>query len=63
MRDGWRLGIEIKRADAPRLTPSMRHALTDLKLDYLWVIYPGRQAYALDERVQVMPLADVIGVA
>lgn len=63
MRDGRRLGIEIKRADAPRLTPSMRHALADLKLDFLWVIYPGRQAYALDERVQVMPLADAIGAA
>lgn len=63
MRDGRRLGIEIKRADAPRLTPSMRHALADLKLDFLWVIYPGRPAYALDERVQVMPLADAIGAA
>lgn len=63
VRDGRRLGIEIKRADAPRLTPSMRHAMTDLKLDYLWVIYPGRQSYALDERVHVQPLADVIGAA
>lgn len=60
MREGHRLGIEIKRADAPRLTPSMRHALTDLKLDALWVIYPGTQTYALHERVQVMPLASVL---
>ncbi len=63
MRDGRRLGIEIKRADAPRLTPSMRHALSDLKLDLLWVIYPGKQAYALEERVHVMPLAQAIGTA
>lgn len=62
IRDGRRLGIEIKRADAPRMTPSMRHALHDLRLDWLWVIYPGSQAYALDERVRVMPLADAIGL-
>jgi len=56
LRDGYRLGIEIKRADAPRLTPSMRHALADLKLDALWVIYPGQHIYDLHERVRVMPL-------
>ncbi|HLE56123.1 MAG TPA: hypothetical protein VJB15_03505 [Rhodothermia bacterium] len=30
-------GIEIKREDAPRLTPSMRIALHDLRLDHLSV--------------------------
>lgn len=63
LREGRRLGIEIKRADAPRLTPSMRHALADLKLDHLWVIYPGSQTYALHERVHVMPLAAATGDA
>ncbi|MBK7685981.1 MAG: ATP-binding protein [Rhodocyclaceae bacterium] len=60
IRNGFRLGIEIKRADAPRMTPSMRHALADLKLDLLWVIYPGNIAYSLHERVQVLPLAQAI---
>lgn len=60
IRQEHRLGIEIKRADAPRITPSMRHALQDLKLDALWVIYPGTQPYVLDERVQVMPLNHVL---
>ncbi len=52
---GRRIGFEIKRADAPRLTPSMRHALEDLRLERLWVIYPGTQSYPLHERVQVIP--------
>ena len=56
VKQGRRLGIEIKRADAPRLTPSMRHALSDLSLDLLWVIYPGSQTYALHDKVQVLPL-------
>ena len=51
------VGLEIKRADAPRLTPSMRHAMTDLKLDSLWVIYPGQHRYKLADRVEVLPFA------
>ena len=62
IRDGKRLGVEVKRADAPRLTPSMRQAMLDLQLDWLWVIYPGRHAYTLAERVEVMPLAQALGL-
>lgn len=63
VKQGRRLGIEIKRADAPRLTPSMRHALADLKLDLLWVIYPGNRAYALHDKVQVLPLREALAYA
>jgi predicted AAA+ superfamily ATPase len=58
MISGERIGIEIKRADAPRLTPSMRHALQDLKLKRLWVIYPGSKRYSLHAQVDVIPFAD-----
>jgi len=56
---GRRLGVECKRADAPRLTLSMRTALEDLKLDRLVVVYPGDQTYPLAERVTVVPLTTV----
>ncbi len=56
IKDGRRLGVEIKRMDAPVLTPSMRIALDDLKLEQLLVLYPGESAYPLAERVSVMPL-------
>jgi hypothetical protein len=59
LKDGKRLGVEFKRADAPRLTPSMRAALADLALDSLTVVYPGRTRYDLAESVAVVPLADV----
>lgn len=55
--EGRRLGVECKRVDAPRLTPSMRTALEDLALDHLFVFYPGAQSYPLAERVTVLPLA------
>lgn len=56
-KDDRRIGVEIKRADAPRLTPSMRIALTDLDLDQLFVIYPGERRYSLAEKVDVLPLS------
>jgi uncharacterized protein len=59
-KNGRRIGIECKRADAPALTPSMRTALADLRLDYLYVLYPGDKTYALDKKVEVMPLAKFV---
>jgi len=58
-KDGRRLGVEIKRADAPRLTPSMRTALEDLRLDRLMVVYPGVRRYSLAEKVEVVPLLEL----
>lgn len=61
LKDGRRLGVEVKRADAPALTPSMRIALEDLRLDRLVVLYPGSRSYELSPRVSVVPLADLAG--
>ena len=47
-------------ADAPVLTPSMRIALADLKLDELRVVYPGSKHYALSKKVEVVPLAELV---
>jgi uncharacterized protein len=58
-RGGRRYGVEVKRGDAPTLTPSMRHALTDLALHRLVVIYPGPRRYRLSSRVSVVPGADL----
>jgi len=59
-KEGQRIGVEIKRADAPRLTPSIRIALTDLGLDRLLIIYPGEKRYSLTEKVDVLPLSVLI---
>lgn len=59
-KHGRRLGVECKRMDAPMLTPSMRIALADLKLDRLVVVYPGERRYALADRVEVIPLAELV---
>lgn len=51
------IGIECKRSDAPRLTPSIRHALADVGLARVLVIYPGATRYPLDDRVEAVPLS------
>ncbi len=60
-KGGRRIGVECKRADAPRLTPSMRIALADLKLDQLLVAYPGERRYPLIKRMEAVPLAELVG--
>jgi hypothetical protein len=47
-RDGKRIGFEIKYADAPKITKSMRIAIEDLKLDHLYVVFPGNQSFSMD---------------
>jgi uncharacterized protein len=59
-KNGRRIGVECKRADAPELTPSMQTALKDLRLDRLYVLYPGDRTYSLGKKVEVMPLGKFV---
>jgi hypothetical protein len=59
-KDDRRIGVEFKRSDAPRLTPSMRIALEDLRLDALYVVYPGPHRYALAPKVEAVPLTALL---
>lgn len=59
MKGGKRYGVEVKLQDAPRLTPSMRIALADLRLERLTVLYPGDQRYDLGDRVSAVPMAEL----
>ncbi|MGA2863650.1 MAG: ATP-binding protein [Verrucomicrobiota bacterium] len=56
IRQGKRFGFEFKYADAPTPTKSMYIALNDLKLERLFVVYPGAQAYPLNQRCEVVPI-------
>ena len=37
----------------------MRVAIEDLKLQHLWIIYPGKEEYALDTNVTVLPISEI----
>ena len=66
-KHGLRVGVEFKRVDAPKMTPSMHIALQDLKLDALYVVYPGDRRYTLlpadasphGVAVEAIPLTDL----
>jgi uncharacterized protein len=62
-RGGRRWGFEFKYGDAPRATKSMRVARDDLKLERLFVIYPGEKGYPLDDGLEVLPLPAVAELA
>ena len=55
-KGGQRIGVEFKRADAPRVTPSMRIAMADLQLDALYVVYPGLHRFKMADRIEAVPL-------
>lgn len=58
-RGGQRYGFEFNYADAPATTKSMRVALADLALTPLFVIYPGRRRFDLDEKITALPVTQV----
>ncbi len=56
---GSNWGVEFKYIDAPRLTKSMKSALSDLSLKHLWIIYPGKDHYKIAENLTVLPLENI----
>jgi predicted AAA+ superfamily ATPase len=56
---GKNRAVEFKYMDAPKTTKSMRMALDDLDLEHLWIVYPGKELYPLDQRITVMPLNQI----
>jgi predicted AAA+ superfamily ATPase len=63
-RGTTRLGFEVKWGDAPRPTRSMHVALEDLRLQRLYVVYPGTVRYRMHDRIEALPimeLGEVVG--
>jgi predicted AAA+ superfamily ATPase len=58
-RDGGLVGVECKRSDAPKITPSIRIALEDLGLERVAILYPGTKRYPLAAGIEVVPLGDL----
>ena len=60
-KGGKMYGVEVKRADAPAMTPSMRIALEDLGLERIAVIYPGDKRYSLHNKINAVPFKMITG--
>lgn len=60
IKEGRRLGIECKRMDAPKLTPSLKSSMQELRLDQAVVVYPGERRYALASGIEAIPLSELL---
>ncbi len=60
LKGSQRVGVEFKRADAPHVTRSMRIAMQDLKIDALYVVYPGERRFNLGPGIEAVPLWAVL---
>ena len=58
--DQQQFGVEIKRTDRPKLTSSMRVALSSLKLDRIVVAHAGTARFPLADHIDAVPAADLI---
>lgn len=58
-RDDELYGVECKRADAPKVTKSIRIAMADLGLKRVAVIHPGDRRYPLAEGIEAVPASQL----
>lgn len=56
VRGRRRLGFEVKRTISPKITPSMRIALKDLKLQRLDIIHAGEETFMLGNKIRAVAL-------
>lgn len=54
VRDGKRIGYEVKYTAEPRITKAMRIAQADLRLDALYLVYPGKRRARLDAGIEAI---------
>lgn len=56
IKNGKRIGFEFKYTDSPKISPSMQIAINDLKLNHLYVIFPGNISFPLSEHITAQGL-------
>lgn len=59
-KDGKRIGFEFKYTDTPKITPSIKISLEDLKLDQIKIIFPGNINFKLSEKVEAIGLMSLM---
>lgn len=56
MNGNLRIGFEFKYSDSPKLTSSMQKSIHLLKLNHLYLVYPGQKKSKLQENITLLPL-------
>lgn len=60
VRGDKQIGVEFKYTERPTVTRSMHVVLDDLKLDHLYVIYPGSTTFPLTEKITAISIMEYL---
>ncbi len=60
VRGNRRVGFEIKRTSSPRITPSMKQALENLRLQRLDVVHAGEETFPLSKNVRALAFSRLL---
>ncbi len=60
MKNGKRIGFEIKYSETPKATRSMHQIIDDLKLDQFFIVYQGKHRLELETKIQLLPVNDLV---
>jgi uncharacterized protein len=60
VRGSKRIGFEIKFTSSPKITPSMKIALKDLKLRQLFVIHAGDKSYQMAGKIHAIAAKNIL---
>lgn len=55
-----KIGFESKCTDTVKITKSIRIAIQDLNLRQLYVVYPGKDTYRIDEKIIAISISDLL---
>jgi len=59
IKDGKRVGFEVKYTDSPKVTNSLLTAQQDLKVDELIVVYSGNETFPLQQNIKAIGLQNI----
>lgn len=57
---GELVGVEVKRTDSPRVTPSINNAIADLGLSKVIVAHAGTRRFSLADRVEAVGVGELL---
>lgn len=61
VRGTERIGFEIKRTSAPKVTASLRSAIETLHLDRAYIVHAGQHTFPMRDGVEAVAAADIAG--
>jgi predicted AAA+ superfamily ATPase len=62
LKNGKRIGFEIKYAEVSKITRSMHNVLEDLKLDKLYLVNSGNRKFDFNEKISVLPASQILSI-